>query len=143
MGVRIRRDPDGVVHSGPSCSRRVAVTAAVKTCALFGEGFEGRAARGVLGKRRRVLADLRGGRVVEQDEQTVEHDPFTITASGPPARLADLGCRPAGACRRPSRSPPPSANCYERSRTEANETATETGRDLRLSGGPVPKHTRG
>jgi hypothetical protein len=35
--VRIRRDPDGVVHSGPSCSRRVAVTAAVKTCALFGE----------------------------------------------------------------------------------------------------------
>jgi hypothetical protein len=37
------------------------------------------------------LAYLRGGRVVEQDEQTVEHDPFTITASGPPTRLADLG----------------------------------------------------
>jgi hypothetical protein len=95
VGVRIRRDPDGVVHSGPSCSRRVAVTAAVKTCALFGEGFEGRELAAYLGSGGVSLAYLRGGRVVEQDEQTVEHDPFNygLRTPCPRSRSRMTSCR--------------------------------------------------
>ena len=56
-----------------------------------------------------------------------------VTASGDPHPLSrSSDARPSGASPRPSGSPPPWANGFDRSWTEGNETRTETRGDLCL-----------